>query len=196
MSDLAGLVRRLVIALDAAGVPFMIAGSFASAAHGLPRTTQDLDVVIDPPDRGALDRLLSLLPADQYYVDADAARNALLQRSMFNVVDHASGWKVDLIVRKNRPFSREEFARRMPISLLGVPTFIASPEDTIVAKVEWSRASGGSERQRRDVAGVIATIGDGLDRERALARYCRGSCSGDRQARDDRAGRIPRAGRG
>jgi hypothetical protein len=84
---------------------------------------------------------------------------------MFNVIDHASGWKVDFIVRKNRAFSRDEFARRMPITLLDVPVFVASPEDTIVAKVEWSQQSGGSERQRRDVAGIVATMGEQLDRE-------------------------------
>jgi hypothetical protein len=143
----------------------MIAGSFASAAHGMARTTQDVDVVIDPPNAGALEALLGALSPDDYYVDGDTAREALRLRSMFNVVDHASGWKVDFIVRKNRPFSREEFARRMAVSMLGVPVFVASPEDTIVAKLEWSQQSGGSDRQRRDVAGIIATLGGALDRE-------------------------------
>ena len=64
MTELQGLLKRLVDALDAAGIPFMIAGSFASTAHGFPRTTQDLDVVIDPPDAQALDSFVrSLLPA-------------------------------------------------------------------------------------------------------------------------------------
>jgi hypothetical protein len=164
MTELGGFLERLVGLLDGAGVPFMIAGSFASAAHGLPRTTQDLDVVIDPPRPESLDALVSSMPPDVYYVDADAARDALRRRSMFNVVDQASGWKVDFIIRKNRPFSRAEFSRRMKISLLGVPVFVASPEDTIVAKLEWSKQSGGSERQRRDVAGIVATMGDRLDR--------------------------------
>jgi hypothetical protein len=101
---------------------------------------------------------------DDYYVDLEAARDALRRRSMFNVIDHASGWKVDFIVRKNRPFSRDEFARRMHLRLLDVAVFVASPEDTIVAKMEWSQQSGGSERQRRDVAGIVATMGGQLDR--------------------------------
>ena len=164
MTELQGLLERLVQILDGAGVPFMIAGSFASAAHGLPRTTQDLDVVIDPPSRAALDALVRAMAPADYYVDADTARDALRRRSIFNVVDQASGWKVDFIIRKDRPFSRDEFARRMKVSLLGVPVFVASPEDTIVAKLEWSQRSGGSERQRRDVAGIIATVGDELDR--------------------------------
>jgi hypothetical protein len=164
MTELQGLFERLVRLLDGAGVPFMVAGSFASAAHGLPRTTQDLDLVIAPPSPEALDAFVRSMSPDDYYVDADAARDALRRRSMFNVVDQASGWKIDFIIRKNRPFSREEFARRMRLSLLDVPVFVASPEDTIVAKLEWSQQSGGSERQRRDVAGIIATVGDQLDR--------------------------------
>ena len=95
MSDLQGLLRRLVELLEGAGVPFMIAGSFASAAHGLPRTTQDLAVVIDPPSTQALELMVGSMPTDEYYVDADAARESLRRRSMFNVVDHSSGWKID-----------------------------------------------------------------------------------------------------
>jgi hypothetical protein len=162
MTDLQRLLERLTQRLDAAGIPFMIAGSFASTAHGLPRTTQDLDVVIDPSPN-ALDAFVKALPPDEYYVDADAAGDALRNRAMFNVIDNASGWKVDFIVRKNRPFSREEFARRMKLRLLDVLVFVASAEDTIVAKLEWSKASGGSERQRRDIAGIVVTSGASLD---------------------------------
>jgi hypothetical protein len=142
----------------------MVAGSFASTAHGLPRSTQDLDLVIDPPTASTFDALLASIPTDQYYVDIDAARDALRRRSIFNVIDLASGWKVDLILRKNRAFSRDEFARRVKMSVLGVPAFVASAEDTIVAKLEWSKLGGGSQRQRRDVAGIVATVGAALDR--------------------------------
>jgi hypothetical protein len=50
------------------------------------------------------------------------------------------------------------------MTILGVPAFVASPEDTIVAKLEWSKQSGGSERQRRDVAGILANAVGALDR--------------------------------
>jgi hypothetical protein len=163
-TELQGLLERVVRLLDAAGVPFMIAGSFASAAHGLPRTTQDLDLVVDPPHPEALEAFVRFLSAEEYYVDKEAARDALRHRTMFSVVDHASGWKVDFIIRKNRAFSREEFGRRMKFVLFDVPVYMASPEDTIVAKLEWSKQSGGSERQRRDVAGILATVGQELDR--------------------------------
>jgi hypothetical protein len=164
MTELRSLLERIVRKLDDASVPFMIAGSFASTTHGLPRTTQDLDMVIDPPTAEALDVLVQSMEPSEFYVDLDTARDALRRRSMFNAVDQASGWKVDFIIRKNRAFSRQEFERRRPMNLLDVPVFMASAEDTIVAKLEWSKQSGGSERQRRDVSGIVATIGAQLDR--------------------------------
>jgi hypothetical protein len=122
MTELSVLLERLVLLLDGSGIPFMIAGSFASTVHALPRTTQDLDIVIDPPTPEALDTLVGSMSPDDYYVDLDAAREALRRRSMFNVIDQA-GWKVDFIVRKNRAFSRDEFAR---VALLGTAR---SPRD-------------------------------------------------------------------
>ncbi len=163
MTELQGLLARLVRLLDDAGVPFMIAGSFASSAHGMPRTTQDVDIVIDPPTPEALEALVRAMPPETYYVDPDAARDALRRRTMFNAIDQASGWKVDFILRKDRAFSREEFSRRVQVSLLGVSVHAATAEDTIIAKVEWSAQAGGSERQRRDIAGILATTGDQLD---------------------------------
>ncbi len=164
-TEVGGLLERVVRLLDASRIPFMIAGSFASTAHGMPRTTQDLDLVIDPAGPIELEALVRSLSPEAYYVDGDAGREALKRRSMFNVIDLASGWKIDFIIRKNRPFSREEFARRMEITMLDVPVFVASPEDTVIAKLEWSKLAGGSERQRRDVAGILATMGSDLDRE-------------------------------
>lgn len=141
----------------------MIAGSFASSAHGLPRTTQDLDIVVDPPSALAVERLVEAFTSAGQYVDRDAAQDAFRRRALFNVIDPATGWKVDLIVRKARAFSVSEFGRRFPTTMLGVPVFLATAEDTVIAKLEWSRACGGSERQRRDVAGILATHDASID---------------------------------
>lgn len=149
----------------------MITGSVASSFHGEPRTTRDVDIVIDASDR-ALDALLAQLSPAEWYVDANAARSALRDRTQFNVIHVASAWKIDLIVRKERAFSLEEFRRRREVDLAGVMTVVASAEDTAIAKLEWA-AAGESERQLRDVAAIIAVIGDDLDRayiERWVAR--------------------------
>lgn len=159
--NLAELLGDTIARLEGARVPYMITGSVASAFHGEPRATRDLDIVIDP-DRAGLDRLFEELVAGRWYVDSDAAHRALTDRTQFNAIDPATGWKVDFIVRRDRPFSREEFRRRTRATLSGTTAWIASPEDTIVAKLEWA-ATGGSDRQLADVAAMLDIGGDALD---------------------------------
>lgn len=132
----------------------MVVGSVASSAHGAPRTTHDIDIVVQLSD-SALDSLLASLPEDRFYVSREAAQQALRSRTQFNVIDMETGWKADLIVRKQRPFSVEEFRRRQQLTLFGMPIWTATPEDTALAKLEWSKMSGGSDRQRRDVVGIV-----------------------------------------
>src|SRR5207244_6593890 len=97
---------------NAADITFMVTGSVASSYYGEPRSTRDLDVVIDPTP-ASLERLIAGLQQAGFYVDPDAARGAVAERSQFNAIGPESS-KVDLIVRKDRSFSREEFRRRRP----------------------------------------------------------------------------------
>jgi hypothetical protein len=85
-------LRRIVVHLDAAGIPYFLTGSFAASAHGFLRTTYDFDFVIDP-DADSLRAFVQRLPSDEYYVDERAADEALRRRAMFNVVDQATQWK-------------------------------------------------------------------------------------------------------
>jgi len=156
-------VSRLVRRLEAIGIPYMVAGSVASSVHGLPRATNDADIVIDP-SREALEVLLADLASDGYYADARTAREALRARRLFNVIDPETAFKIDLIVRKERPFSREEFARRERHDLGGLAASVATPEDTILSKLEWARKAGGSERQLADALGVLRVCGGRIDR--------------------------------
>ncbi len=149
----------VVSELDRAGIPHMVAGSLASTYHGEPRMTQDIDLVI-APERAALELFAARLDRTAFYV-GDAV-GAYERRDQFNLVDIRSGWKVDLIIRKERPFSRTEFARRVRADFDGVNVFVASAEDTVLAKLEWAR-HGGSERQLRDVIGVLGVAGDTVD---------------------------------
>src|SRR5687768_4478546 len=112
MSTPQDLLRAMQDALRTARIDYMVVGSFASSVHGVPRTTHDLDLVIDPSP-AQLATFVAALDPDLYYVDADVARDALQRRSMFNVIDTYSGWKVDFVIRKDRPFSIEELERRI-----------------------------------------------------------------------------------
>jgi len=148
--------------LDDAAIPYMVVGSYASMVHGEPRTTHDLDLVIDPSST-SLDAFLASLDLEAYYVDPDVARDALRRRSMFNIIDMASAWKVDLVIRRDRSFSVEELARRTIQRIVDVDVATATAEDTILAKLEWAK-TGNSERQLRDVAGIVRLRGEALDR--------------------------------
>jgi len=139
----------------------MLTGSYASSVHGNPRASQDIDIVI-APNRPQLLALLKLLPDTEYYVSDEAALDALARRSQFNVVDFATGWKVDFIIAKDREFSRTEFERRRLLELDGLALYFASPEDVLIAKLEWAKL-GASSRQIEDAAGIIALQGNQLD---------------------------------
>ncbi len=155
-------LRRLIDHLNSIGVPYMIVGSLAGTYHGRPRTTEDIDLVVAiEPEH--VDRLVDLDP-ERYYVSRDAAEDAVRRAGQFNIIDMETGWKADLIVLKRRPFSLEEFARRKVADILGVRCFVASAEDTILSKLEWAKA-GESERQLRDVKGVVETQAGSLDLE-------------------------------
>jgi hypothetical protein len=156
------VLQRISAALDHAGIAYMLTGSFASAHYGSPRSTQDIDLVI----AATVEQLTSLvrnLPSDEYYVDLDAALEARRRESLFNIIDMATGWKIDLIFRKSRRFSQEEFARRQQINLQGLRLFVASAEDVIVAKLEWAKLAK-SQRQIDDVATILGLRWDVLDR--------------------------------
>ena len=157
------IVGRVLRALAASNVPYMLTGSFASAFHGAPRTTQDVDIVI-APNLASLTRLLCEFPDDAYYVSREAALQAYGAEGLFNVIDFASGWKVDFILRKSRAFSILEFERRREIPLLGTTLFVASAEDVALSKLEWAKLSG-SERQIQDVAAIVRTQRGTLDTE-------------------------------
>ena len=163
----AELIAMALAHLERAGIPYMVTGSVASTYHGEARATRDLDIVIDP-STAELDRLVADLMAAGLYVDPEAARSALDDRTQFNVIGPDAS-KIDFIIRRDRPFSLEEFERRRPADLLGTPGWIATVEDMVVAKLEWAAATD-SERQLRDVAGMLAVGGAEVDRE-YIARW-------------------------
>ena len=158
--SLGDLLASTVKMLEAEGIPYMLTGSIASSFYGEPRATRDIDVVIDPTPAG-LEGLVSRLLQRGAYVDAEAAQAALRERTQFNAV--AGDVKVDFVVRGERPFSKAEFERRNRVQLPGMVAAMVSVEDLIIVKLELAAATG-SERQRRDVEGMVAIAGTALDR--------------------------------
>jgi len=164
--DLLAALSPVVDALEALGVAYHLGGSVASSAHGMPRSTVDVDLVAELALRhvaGLVERL-----RDAYYVEPDAVRRAIATRSSFNVIHLATMLKVDVFVPQGRPYDREAARRAAPHPLEEAPGArafrVASPEDVILTKLEWYRAGGEvSERQWHDVLGVLRVKGQALD---------------------------------
>ena len=158
-------VLEVVDVFDELKIPYHVGGSLASSVHGVPRQTNDLDLVADLTPAAAAVLVLRL--RDRFYIDGEMIRRAIRRRSSFNLVHLATGFKIDVFIHGRGDFDRLEFARHRPHHLedLSRHLVVKSAEDTVLRKLEWYRLGGEvSDRQWDDILGVIRTQGDRLDR--------------------------------
>lgn len=160
MSEELEVLTVVTFRLNSAGIPYMITGSIAANFYAVPRMTRDIDVVIELQSAD-VDRVVELFQAD-FYIDRDTVRDAVRRRGMFNLIHNAYVIKVDCIVRKDSEYRRAEFARRRAVSVGGHEWFIVAPEDLILSKLDWAKASH-SEIQLADVRNLLTSV-EGLDR--------------------------------
>ncbi len=165
-NDVREALAPLVAVLQALGATYYVGGSIASALHGVPRTSVDVDLVVALRD-DHVSGFVRALERD-YYLDEVGIRDAVQRRRSFNVIHLATMLKVDIFVPKERPFDAEALRRASPQAVsmgFGDAFRVASAEDILLAKLEWYRAGGeASERQWTDVLGLLRVQEDRLDR--------------------------------
>jgi hypothetical protein len=148
-------------------VPYLIGGSLASTLYGMVRTTQDSDVIAEMRLEHLQPFVLAL--QDEFYVDEEMIAEAIQRNSSFNLIHRETMFKVDVFIPRPRPFLQSQLdrAQRQTFSLeTEMSAKFASPEDTILSKLEWYRMGGEvSERQWRDIIGVLKTRAGELDLE-------------------------------
>jgi hypothetical protein len=166
LSEPITVVVRLARAFDALSVQYVVGGSLASSIYGVPRATQDVDLVADvkSSDVEALEREL----ASEFYVDAEMIREAIAKRASFNLIHLATMYKADIFIMKRDAWSREEMLRARQEELDGpggrVMVQFASPEDTLLHKLVWYRLGNEiSDRQWGDILGVLKIQGELID---------------------------------
>jgi hypothetical protein len=166
-SDAIEAVAPVVAALQRLGVKYYICGSLASVFYGPPRSTVDVDLVAEL----SLSHVASFVESlqGQYYVDERMIRDAIARQSCFNVIYLPTSFKVDVFAVKNRRYDRVAMERIREDSFdddaPSARFFLPSPEDVVLSKLEWYRLGDEiSERQWRDVIGVMKVGGAALDR--------------------------------
>jgi hypothetical protein len=154
----AGVCERL-------GVPYAVVGSLASSLHGIPRATQDVDIVASLTLAHAAAFADAL--RNDFYLDDDAIREAIERRRSFNVVHLRSYFKADVFIPNDDESARLEMERRQRFVIEESPRreiVVASAEDTIAQKLRWyALGDRVSERQWRDALSVIKVAGQTLD---------------------------------
>lgn len=158
----AELLRYLAEVLETVGVEYMIGGSQASMYYGEPRLTRDVDVIV----KLRLDDLpafVARFPPEDFYLDAQSAREAIVASSQFNIIHPMSGLKIDVYVNPDTPYDRTRLARRRRLPLVpGVDAYFARPEDVILYKLLFSR-HGAAEVHLRDIVGILRVSRSELD---------------------------------
>lgn len=165
VTDPITLALRVAAILEQHDISYALGGSLASSMFGEPRGTIDIDMAIRLEDQQFGDLVDTL--GIEFYVPAEAARRAIEEGTSFNLIDEA-GLKVDLFVLGNSLLDRRQIAHRQRIMVQEDPPqhlWVTAPAEQVLRKLEWYQAGGRvSERQWRDVVGILRTQGTTLNR--------------------------------
>jgi hypothetical protein len=145
--------QKITDALNESNIPYMLSGSVAMSIYIVPRATRDFDFIIHL-EPGNIERFIQHFQ-DGYYCDKDAIEDAVKRRSMFNIIDHASGFKADFVVLKDQAFRQEEFNRRKKVDFFDKTIYVVSPEDLLISKLIWIQDIQ-SAQQMEDIKNLVA----------------------------------------
>ena len=167
MDDIIAITLRLASVCEQLGIRYVVGGSLASSLHGIPRATQDVDLVLEIGQDDVAAFVNSL--RDDFYLDEAAIREAIDRRTSFNLIDLTSYFKADVFVARDDEPDRLQMARSRRYSLGDGPgheLVVASPEDVIAQKLYWFQLGDRvSERQWHDALGVLKVAGTRVDLE-------------------------------
>ncbi|HJQ69119.1 MAG TPA: hypothetical protein VKA70_09115 [Blastocatellia bacterium] len=156
---------KVLAVLERLNIDYVIGGSFASSAHGFARATMDVDLLA-AISREHANLLVSEL-GSEFYADEQSIRRATDEQRHFNIIHIDTSFKIDVFVAKPGGFDEKQLERRRLRVINDEPertAYVATAEDTILAKLKWYRLGNEvSDRQWQDVIGVIKIQAGRLD---------------------------------
>ncbi len=165
INDPLKVVRKATLIFEKTGIDYLVGGSLASSLYGIPRATQDVDIVADLTTQN-LATILPLL-SEYFYVDEAMADDAVKRGSSFNIIDREFIYKLDIFVQGTDDLSRKEMNRRIKYLLADSDDqtiFLCSPEDIVAHKLFWYKLGNEvSERQWNDALNVVKVQRERLD---------------------------------
>ncbi len=156
------LLIKVLALLNENEIDYMVTGSLVSSIQGEPRATHDVDILVNITPAAIPALVNAFLPPD-YYLSQSAIEEAILHKSMFNLLDTTEGDKADFWILTDEPFDQSRFRRKQEERILGISMKISTPEDTILMKLHWAKLSGGSEKQFTDALRVYEVQHRNLD---------------------------------
>lgn len=165
------LLSLFVAPINALNLTYMVTGAVAATVYGEPRLTNDVDIVL-ALDAADVPRLHEAFASPHFYVppaETIAEEIARATGGHFNIIHGPTALKADVYPAGDDPLHRWALNIRRLITVGGVAVWIAPPEYVILRKLQWLR-DGASDKHRRDIAAMVAMLGDELDGDSLLAR--------------------------
>jgi uncharacterized nucleotidyltransferase DUF6036 len=161
------VLSQVTAILERQNIAYVLVGSFASSIHGMYRSTADIDILANI-HTDQIRPLFNVLQ-NSFYVDEHAMRDAVAQGRSFNAIHFDSVFKVDIFIARADEFALTQLSRRQLRKISpekNETLYVASAEDTVLAKLRWYRAGHEtSNTQWNDVLGVLGASDSSLDLE-------------------------------
>ena len=150
--------RAVVAAVEACGIAYLITGSLASSAYGIPRTSKDADLVLEMGGRDPKEIMQRLGPG--FELDPQMSFESITGSMRWIVHVPEVPFDIELFLLSQDAHHRERFLRRVSLHhpILGRTVFLPAPEDVVIQKIRWGR-----DKDRSDARDVIAVSGELLD---------------------------------
>jgi hypothetical protein len=146
------LLEKICQILESLGIPYMLSGSVAMNFYTDPRTTRDIDLIVELQNKD-VPAFIQLLN-HEFYVYPEGIYEEIARQGMFNIIDLKTGFKIDFILRNDEVHEQVKFKNRRKIQYFGIDLWIIRLEDLVISKLKWIQVLE-SEKQKNDILNLL-----------------------------------------